>query len=29
MLCSDKSLNDYAPEPFNATQFLGMLYRVI
>ena len=29
MLCSDKSLNDYAPEPFSATQFLGMLYRVI
>lgn len=29
MLCSDPNLNDYAPEPFNATQFLGMLYRVI
>lgn len=29
MLCSDASLNDYAPEPFSATQFLGMLYRVI
>ena len=29
MLCSDAALNDYAPEPFNATQFLGMLYRVI
>ena len=29
MICSDSKLNDYAPEPFNATQFLGMLYRVI
>ncbi len=29
MICSDAGLNDYAPEPFNATQFLGMLYRVI
>jgi predicted AlkP superfamily pyrophosphatase or phosphodiesterase len=29
MICSDKSLDDYAPKPFNAAQFLGMLYRVI
>jgi predicted AlkP superfamily pyrophosphatase or phosphodiesterase len=29
MLCSDSTLDDYAPEHFNATQFLGMLYRVI
>ncbi|MDI6788849.1 MAG: alkaline phosphatase family protein [Planctomycetota bacterium] len=29
MVCSEPTLNDYAPEPFNATQFLGMLYRVI
>jgi predicted AlkP superfamily pyrophosphatase or phosphodiesterase len=29
MLCSDAALNDYAPEPFSATQLLGMLYRVI
>jgi len=29
MLCTDKGLDDYAPEPFYATQFLAMLYRVI
>lgn len=29
MICSDSAINDYAPEPFYATQFLGMLYRVI
>jgi predicted AlkP superfamily pyrophosphatase or phosphodiesterase len=29
MICSDKDLDNYAPEPFAATQFLGMLYRVI
>jgi predicted AlkP superfamily pyrophosphatase or phosphodiesterase len=29
MICSDKGLDNYAPEPFSATQFLGMLYRVI
>ncbi|MBI4834190.1 MAG: alkaline phosphatase family protein [Planctomycetes bacterium] len=29
MIASEKGLDDYAPKPFNATQFLGMLYRVI
>lgn len=29
MLCSDKSLNGYAPQDFSATQFLAMLYRVM
>ncbi len=29
MICSDKGLDNYAPEPLAATQFLGMLYRVI
>lgn len=29
MLCSEPTLEDYAPRPFNATQFLGMLYRVL
>lgn len=29
MLCSEPGLADYAPEDFAATQFLGMLYRVI
>ncbi|MEW6027322.1 MAG: nucleotide pyrophosphatase/phosphodiesterase family protein [Planctomycetota bacterium] len=29
MMCSDKAIDDYAPQPFNATQFLAMLYRVV
>jgi predicted AlkP superfamily pyrophosphatase or phosphodiesterase len=29
MICSSKEIDDYAPEPFNAPHFLGMLYRVI
>ncbi len=29
MICSDDGLDDYAPKSFDATQFLGMLYRVI
>ena len=29
MICSDKGVDDYTPKPFNATQFLGLLYRVI
>ncbi len=29
MLCTNKEIDDYAPLDFSATQFLGMLYRVI
>jgi predicted AlkP superfamily pyrophosphatase or phosphodiesterase len=29
MVCSDPSLDDYTPQDFKATQFLGMLYRVM
>lgn len=29
MVCSERSLHDYAPEPFNASQFLAVLYTVI